>query len=176
MALVPLATRPGVVKKTEMPHLLKAGALLLGSMVLSLSQPAVLEKLNHYVLDSSYFHTYGLRNEVFGPEDFIAESIGMKVAAVQDVVVEFFEHSWLAQAQHHASQKQGPCFEQVWHFGFLHNPRACRQGDECHQKCEREAVVPKADPAMQAPTHPQWKRYHPAVCKTKGMISRVAKA
>ena len=66
LALVPLATRPGVMEKTEMPHLLKAGGLLLGSMVLSLSQPAVLEKLNHYVLDSSYFHTYGLRNEVFG--------------------------------------------------------------------------------------------------------------
>ena len=66
LALVPLATRPGVLEKTEMPHLLKAGGLLLGSMVLSLSQPAVLEKLNHYVLDSSYFHTYGLRNEVFG--------------------------------------------------------------------------------------------------------------
>ena len=75
------------------------------------------------------------------PEDFIAESIGMKVAAVQDVVVEFFEHSWLAQ--HHASQKQAPCFEQVWHLGLLHNPRACRQGDKCQQKCEREAVVPE---------------------------------
>ena len=76
-------------------------------------------------------------------EDFISESLGMNVAAVQDVVVEFFEHSWLAQAQHHASQNQGPCFEQVWYFGLLQNPRACRQGDERQQKCEREAVVPQ---------------------------------
>ena len=68
MALVPLLTRPGLLQRTGLRSILLATLLVVTCIGLSLSQPAVLEKLNNYLFEAQYFNTYGLRKAVFGLE------------------------------------------------------------------------------------------------------------
>ena len=68
LALLPLLTRPQLVQRHGRRTLALAAVLVLICTAFSLTQPAVMEKLNNYLFEASYFNTYGLRNEVFGLE------------------------------------------------------------------------------------------------------------
>ena len=69
LALVPvLLTRPGLLQNTGRRTITLASLLVLVSIGIALSQPAVIEKLSNYLFEASYFNTYGLRKAVFGLE------------------------------------------------------------------------------------------------------------
>ena len=68
LALVPALTRPGLLQNTGRRIIVLASCLMLLSVGIALSQPAVLEKLINYLFEAQYFNTYGLRKAVFGVE------------------------------------------------------------------------------------------------------------
>ena len=68
LALVPALTRPGLLQNTGRRTIVLASCLVLLSVGIALSQPAVLEKVNNYLFEAQYFNTYGLRKAVFGME------------------------------------------------------------------------------------------------------------
>ena len=68
LALVPVLTRPGLLQNTGRRTITLASLLVLVSIGIALSQPAVIEKLSNYLFEASYFNTYGLRKAVFGLE------------------------------------------------------------------------------------------------------------
>ena len=69
LALVPALTRPGLAEEHRLAnHITLASCLVLLSVGIAFSQPAVLEKVNNYLFEAQYFNTYGLRKAVFGVE------------------------------------------------------------------------------------------------------------
>lgn len=68
LALVPVLTRPELLRKTGWRNITLASLLVIVSVVIALSQPAVIEKLSNYLFKASYFNTYGLRKAIFGLE------------------------------------------------------------------------------------------------------------
>jgi hypothetical protein len=58
LALVPVLTRPGLVQNTGRRTIALASLLVLVSIGIALSQPAVLEKLSNYMFEATYFNTY----------------------------------------------------------------------------------------------------------------------
>jgi hypothetical protein len=45
-----------------------SAVLVVGTALLAFSHPAIQQKLNHYLFETGYYNTYGLRNEVLGLE------------------------------------------------------------------------------------------------------------
>ena len=59
---------PGLLQNTGRRTIVLASCLVLLSVGIALSQPAVLEKVNNFVFETLYFNTYGLRKADFGME------------------------------------------------------------------------------------------------------------
>jgi hypothetical protein len=68
LALVPALTRPELLKYTSWRTITLASCLLLLSVGIAFSQPAVLDKVSNYLFEAQYFNTYGLRKAVYGVE------------------------------------------------------------------------------------------------------------
>ena len=56
------------MQNTSRRTIFLASLLVLLSIGIALSQPAVIEKLSNYLFEANYFNTYGLRKAVFGLE------------------------------------------------------------------------------------------------------------
>ena len=69
LAVVPLLTRPALLTSSKNRNaLLFLAVLVVGTALLAFSHPAIQQKLNHYLFETGYYNTYGLRNEVLGLE------------------------------------------------------------------------------------------------------------